>query len=223
MGLIERIRNAVRTNLAELAERFDNPDERLVQLIQRMERDLDDARMELGAAAREEKRMQRDRSEALGEVDSMRDRARTALAKQQEDLAREALRRSEHAREKAERLAHDLGLQRDATRLFREHVGALEAKLTEARERLELLRARERLAEAQRSMAKRVAGAEIGVSGTLQYRLDELEAETRAHQELFGNPLETLDEEDRLNELLAELRAEQKSKPDRPADGGEGA
>jgi phage shock protein A len=223
VGLIERIRNAVRTNLAEIADRFDNPDERLSQFIQRIEGDLGDARMELGAAAREEKRITRERDGATAEIQSMRDRARLALAKADEDLAREALRRSEHARERSERLGRDLELQRDATRLFREHVGALELKLAEARERLEVLRARQRLAEAQRSMARRIGGAEEGISGTLQYQIDELEAEARAHHELFGSTADALDEEDRLEQLLDELRAEGRGKPAPPAGEGEEA
>lgn len=223
MGLIERIRNAVRTNLAEIAERFDNPDERLSQFIQRIEGDLGDARMELGAASREEQRIARERDGATAEVQSMRDRARLALAKADEDLAREALRRSEHARERSERLGRDLELQREATKLFREHVGALELKLAEARERLEVLRARQRLAEAQRSMARRINGADEGISGTLQYQIDELEAEARAHHELFGSTADTLDEEDRLEQLLDELRAEERRKPGPSADEGEEA
>jgi phage shock protein A len=222
VGLIERIRNAVRTNLAEIADRLDNPDERLSQFIQRIEGDLGDARMELGAAAREEQRISREQAEATAEVQSMRDRARLALAKADEELAREALRRSERARERSERLGRDLELQRDATRVFREHVSALESKLAEARERLEVLRARQRLALAQRSMARRISGAEEGISGTLQYQIDELEAEARAHQELFGSSADALDEEDRLNQLLDELRAEERGKPGAPPREGEG-
>lgn len=216
MGLIERIRNAVRTNLTELAERFEDPDERLGQFIGRIESDLGEARMELGAAVREEKRLEREFEASVAETGAMRERAKLALRAADEQLAREALRRSEAAREKATRAESDLTLQRDAARLFREHVAALEAKLAEARERLDTLKARKRLAEAQRAMARRLDSPDGPLGFGFQSRLDELEAEARAHQEIYGTALP--DEDDRLAELLEDLRSDGR----RPS-GGEGA
>jgi len=102
MGLLERIKNAVRTNLSEIADRFEEPEARLDQLIARMETDLDDARLELGAALREVESL---RSEAQTAGDAATDyeaKARLALAQGDEDLAREALRRVENQVERRE-------------------------------------------------------------------------------------------------------------------------
>lgn len=209
MGLIERIKNAIRTNLSELSDRVDEPDARLEHFIKRTEQDLADARVELGAVVHQEERVREEREGLLAEVEDMRERAREALAGNDEALAREALRRSERAREKAERLAGEVELQSKASAVVREHVLALERKLEEARERLDLVQARRRLAEAQRLINERATRAEDELSQVLQERIDHLDASTQATTEILSAERGALAaEEERIDALLAELRNE---------------
>jgi len=220
MGLIERIKNAIRTNLSELSDRVDEPESRLEHFIKRTEQDLADARVELGTVGHQEERVGAERDSLLAEVDDMRERARLALAQNDETLAREALRRSERARERAERLADEIELQAKAAAVVREHVLALERKLEEARERLDLVVARRRLAEAQKSINERAARAEDELSLVLQERIDHLDASTQATTEILSAERGALAaEEERIDALLEELRAA--SDPDASRGGGD--
>lgn len=209
MGLLERIKNAVRTNLSEIADRFEEPEARLDQLIARMETDLDDARLELGAALREVESL---RSEAQTAGDAATDyeaKARLALAQGDEDLAREALRRVENQVERRECLLREASLQDTTTSMLRRHVVALERKLEQARRQREMVVARQRLAEAQRAVSRRTTWVDSEVSAPLQERIDELDAATRAGDEILGDATDLgLPSEDRIEARLVALRRE---------------
>jgi len=209
MGLLERIKNAIRTNLTDIADRVDEPERRLRQLIGRMEADLADARLELGAVVREEDRLNKEKAAAEAEAAYMTEKARLALRDyNDEELAKEALRRCDAAAERAEAAGREADLQRVTTEMFRAHVVALERKLEQARRQLEMVEARRRLAEAQKSIGRRAAtGHELSIA--LQTRIDELDAETQAvHEVLAEARAEATGEDARIEQRLAELRAE---------------
>jgi phage shock protein A len=205
---MERIKNAIRVNLAEIVDRVDDPDRRLRQFIERMEADLSDARLELGAAVREEERLEGRLTEAESQIADMTERAMLALRQGDDTLAREALRIAERARGSAEDFARQVGLQSSAVSLLREQVSALEGKLEQARRRLELLEARKRLAEAQKAVTRRIGLVDTEISRALGERLDELEARTQAGNEILATEVGAHDgSELRVEERLAELRA----------------
>lgn len=208
MGLLERIRNAIRANLAEVADRVENPERRLEQMVERMEADLAEARLELGAAAREEERLKSEQAAAESERSEMASKARLAVAQGDEELAREALRRSERARERAEGLKHEVTLQTGACRMLREHTQALESKILEARQRLDIARARRRLQEAQQAVSARASRADQELSAILQHRIDELDAAAQAQNEVMSTFRRGAAEDARIDELLEELRRE---------------
>lgn len=209
MGLLERIRNAVRTNLAEIADRFEEPEARLDQLIARMETDLDDARLELGAAVRGTDSLQEQAREAAEAAASYEEKARLALSRGDEELAREALRRAEVHLERRECLTREAALQDTTVNMLRQHVLALERKLEQARMQRDMVIARRRLAEAQRAISRRASWAAAEVSAALQERIDELDAATQAVDEVLadagalGPP-----SEERIEARLEELRRE---------------
>jgi len=218
MGLLERIKNAIRTNLADIADRVDEPERRLRQLIGRMDADLADARLELGAVVREEDRLNKEKAAAEAEAAYMTEKARIALRDyEDEELAKEALRRCDSASERAEAAGREADLQRTTTEMFRAHVLALERKLEQARRQLEMVEARRRLADAQKSIGRRaVTGHELSIA--LQTRIDELDAETQAvHEVLAVARAEATGEDARIEQRLAELRAELRG-DGRPAD-----
>lgn len=209
MGLLERIKNAVRTNLAEIADRLEDPEERLDQLIGRMESDLDDARLELGAAVREIETLNQQAAEASTVADEMERKARLALERDDEELAREALRRVEMSREHRECLLREAALQDTTTTMLRQHVVALERKLEQARRQREMVVARRRLAEAQQAVTRRASWADSEVSAALQARIDELDAQTQANDQVLGDAADLgLPSEDRIEERLNALKRE---------------
>lgn len=209
MGLLERIRNAVRTNLAEIADRLEEPEARLDQLIARMESDLDDARLELGAALRDVDALRGEGEAARAAAADFEGKARLAVGAGDEDLAREALRRVESHLGRVDCLLHEASLQTATTAMLRHHVLALERKLEQARRQRETVAARRRLAEAQQALARRASWADAEVSAALQQRIDELDAATLASGELLGEGAALgLPSEDRVEARLDRLRRE---------------
>jgi len=69
--------------------------------------------------------------------------------------------------------------------------------------------ARQRLAEAQRAVSRRTTWVDSEVSAPLQERIDELDAATRAGDEILGDATDLgLPSEDRIEARLEALRRE---------------
>lgn len=152
MGVIERIRNRLRANLADLIARMENPERDLEDLVRKMEDELREARMEVSTAVREERRLSDDFLDAAEQSRVMAEKAALAIEQDAEDLAREALTRKVAFEQRARRLERKLATQREAVQSLREALTALEGRLEEARHQREVLIARRRLQAAQRAV-----------------------------------------------------------------------
>jgi phage shock protein A len=146
--------------------------------------------------------------------------AKAALARGDEDGAREALRRSEQAQRHADELARHLAEQEEDTARIRKTVGRLKTRVVRSKARLQLLQSRIRQTEARRACSTVLRGVDSAdLYGEFE-RLGEKvelaaageEAYLEIDDELSGDALrarlEEAEVDDAVEERLVAMRSE---------------
>jgi len=194
MGLIERVRNIIKANINDLVSRSENPARALERLIEAMEADYGQVKTEVLDAVRDEKLLERQLEAQVGEVQLWDRRSVLAVEKDDDELAREAIRRRRRAQELADNFSVQLEAQRAAVDSLRRNLGELEQKLVEAKARKSMLLAQQRRAQIQRSVGKVMSGH--GVAGSADAfehaadRIQDLELKADAYQEMHQESME---------------------------------
>lgn len=195
MGLVERIKSLIKANLSDLLERAEDPEQVLAQLITDMQEDLNDVRLEVAAAARDERRLYEEYRENHLQAERMSRKAVLAVRKGDDDLAREALRRKRACERVAQSLKEQWEAQRESVEALRIHLEGLELKIDEARRRKDLIVARRRLAQAQRGLQATASAmssdSEAGATfSRLAETVSDIELEAEAAAEVASSFLE---------------------------------
>lgn len=217
MGILSRFVNVVRANLNALLNRAEDPAKMIDQTLIDLDTAYRKAKDQVARALADEKRMQKALMDQQAEIKRWEERAVLAVEKENDDLAREALRRkAEHTRQaaqyEAELAAHGSNVQR-----LKESLRELEDKIGEIRRRKNLLVSKQRRAEAQNQIQRTIEGIRgVGALDTIErmeQKIEDMSALADARHELSsefsGDKLEQRfeqlggGEEDTEAELLA--------------------
>ncbi len=158
MGIIERLSRLIRSNINDLISRAENPDKVLNEIIEDMRRQLAQAKQEVAVAIADERKL---RSDYEKEAKSQRDweaRARLALEKGREDLARQALMRGQEQAQHAAALKEQWEKHQDQTEVLKGSLRQLNSKIEEAKRKKNLLIAKSKRAEAQKRIHNTMQG-----------------------------------------------------------------
>ncbi len=195
MGLLERIKALVKANVNEVLQKAEDPEQALDNLIRTMEEDLAEARAGVATAVREERKLRDTHERSRQEAVTMLTRAEQAVAKGDDDLAREALRRRRTHLEQADAVTEQWEVEGRTLAELRGNLAVLEAKIQQVRRKREALLARRRLARVRRDLQESSgAGRTTATEQTfarLTDRIDDLEAEAAAYAELALRDVET--------------------------------
>jgi len=220
MGIFTRLRDIINSNINAMLDKAENPEKLLKLMIQEMEDTLIEIKAQCAQAMAQSKTYGRMVEEARGRAAEWAAKARLAMEKGREDLAREALVEKRRYQERAESLegqAHDSEV---LIAQYQNDITQLEAKIRSTREKQKLLVQRHMHAQtkrrAQESM-RRADGQDFTIRvESFEKRIDRMEAE--ADLVNFGRKAE-LDEEferlagdEDLEKELEELRTEVKGK-----------
>lgn len=156
MGVIERIRHIAQTNLRDLIATTPDPEEALDEFIQQMESDLDEAKSEMAAAVREERRLKPRLGEEERRIAHWEEKALQAVKNGEDDLARDLIRRKRRASKNLQLLQRQWQEQQELIQLLRLHIEELEEKIQETRLRRTHLMTRHRIREMRRRHRERV-------------------------------------------------------------------
>lgn len=219
MGILNRVMTVLKANLNELINRAEHPEKMLDQVLLDMQDQLAKAKQEVAAAIADEKRLEQ---QYLNEAEQAREwerKARLAVEKENDELAKEALRRqAEHEKYSLEYKKQG-ERQKESTEKLRTALQALNRKIEEARRKKTLLIARQRRAQAQ----KRIHDTMTGLTDTsafdtferMRAKVEQMEAEAAASaelsEELTGEALEKrfaeLEAGQDVEQALAALKA----------------
>jgi phage shock protein A len=214
VNILDRIAQVLRANINDLLDNAEDPEVMLNQILRDMEDSLDKGKSQVAEQIAQEKMMQADLDAAQKNVTEWGKKAELALAKEKEDLAREALRRQADYEEQVEVYEKQLAAQQQAVKKLKADLAALESKYQDARRKKDTLIARAKRVSAQQQIASASAKlSAVDYSSDLarmERRIQEKEARAAARQELdkssSDDDFDKLGADDDVEKRLAALK-----------------
>ena len=221
MGVFTRLKDIINSNLNAMLDAAEDPDKLIRLMIQEMEDTLVEVKANCAGAIAARKRAEKALTSAETAIVTWEERARLALEKGREDLAREAIRERRRLEELRDAHAKEATGCDEVVARYKEDIGAVEAKLVDARQRHRLLVQRHKRAkthERTRGVIERVTRYDAMTKfDQLEQRIERMEAFQEIEPDLQKPSLEeafaALKEADAIEEELARLKRE----PRRPA------
>jgi phage shock protein A len=194
MGLFDRISRVIRSNLNDMVNKAEDPEKILEQSIVDMQEDLVQLRQAVASAIATQKRSQQQYSQAQSQANTWQQRAQLALQKGDENLAREALVRKKSHAETAATLKAQLDQQTTQVETLKRNLIALESKISEAKTKKDMLKARVAAAKANEQLQTAIGN--IGSSSAMaafermEEKVLQMEARSQSTAELAGTNIE---------------------------------
>lgn len=217
MGIFTRMKDIVGANINAMLEKAEDPEKLVKMMIREMEDTLVEIKASCAGAMATEKRVIRDHTEVDEKIALWQGRAKLAVEKGKEDLAKEALLEKRRYQEKRDALEQELSHTREIVEQYRKDISQLEDKLNSAREKHRVLVQRhihaQRKTQAQKNLRRYDTSDAWARFENFESRIDRMEAEadlvnayrkpdlSDKFKELEGD--EDLDDE--LNALKAEV------------------
>ncbi len=194
MGLLDRLSRVVRANLNDLVSKAEDPEKVLEQAVMDMQEDMVQLRQAVARSIAEQKRTEQRYNQDLAESINWEKRAKLALSKGDESLAREALTRKKSLTDTSTALKQQLEQQVTQVDGLRRNLVALESKISEAKTKKNMLQARAKAAKANEALQNTLGGIDTASSAGAFERMEEkvltMEARSQAASELGGFGIE---------------------------------
>ncbi|MBU7586236.1 MAG: PspA/IM30 family protein [Nostoc sp. TH1S01] len=228
MGLFDRIKRVVSANINDLVNKAEDPEKMLEQAILEMQEDLVQLRQGVAQAIAAQKRTEKQYNDAQNEINKWQRNAQLALQKGDENLARQALERKKTFTETSTALKTSLDQQSTQVETLKRNLIQLESKISEAKTKKEMLKARITTAKAQEQLEGMVRGMNSSSAMAAFERMEEKvlmqEARAQSAAELAGADLESQfakleagsDVDDELAALKAQMALGPASTPNQP-------
>ena len=219
MSMFQRIGLLLRSNVNSMVSSAEDPEKILNQLLVDMREQFIIAKKQVAVAIADEKRLYAKLNQSKKSAADWEKKAMLALTKGDEGLAREALSRKQEQDTLAIQWQEQWIAQKQATENLRQSLHKLNSKIGEAKRKKDLLIARAKRAEAQKSIQQTMGGlndnSAFDAFERMSEKVEQGEAEAEAAAdlagELSGNNLDdkfaALEHESGTNDALADLRA----------------
>ena len=222
MGIFSRLNRVIKSNLNALIDQAEDPDKMIGQTVADMKSALKRARKELIETLGSAKRLDKREQELEEEAADWEQKAILALERDDEELAREALRRKARAIRESQSVRARAAEQASAADAMKAQLERIEEKLEDVKDRQKTLAAQVRQARTQQPDPALPSGDRLGGGAftdleRMADQIDQLDAEVEAH-EILESPkradidarfraLESQEGEDDVEDELAALKA----------------
>ncbi|MFN4250354.1 PspA/IM30 family protein [Deinococcus sp.] len=216
MTILDRLSRLLRANVNDLINRAENPSLIIEQALRDMRSAYAEARSEVADAMGQNAKLDREASSNRRMAAEYEKKAEEALRGGSEDLAREALRRAQNAKDLAAGFEEQLAVQSGTVEQLKTQLRALEAKIDEMEGKKSLLAARQKTAQAGATLDRvsgfGKAGGAMDAFEEMEERVSGLEDRNRAIGELrqendFDAQLKDLGRTQALDDAMAALKA----------------
>ncbi|MBN1687006.1 MAG: PspA/IM30 family protein [Spirochaetales bacterium] len=188
MGLFDRFRRVVKSNLNDMISKAENPEKMLNQLIVDMNEQLIESKKSVASAIADEKKLERLVTQQVSQGEEWDRRARLALKAGKEDLAKEALLRKQEYASFASQYKEQWEAQHAAVENLKQSLRGLQQKIEEAQRKKNLLIARAKRAEAQKRIQSTIGSmadnSAFDAFDKMANRVEQIEAEVDAMAEI---------------------------------------
>ena len=214
MALLERVSTLVRANLNDLVDKAEEPEKMIKQVILDMQNQLLQVKTQVAIAIADQHLLEKKRKENADKVTEWMRKAELAVDKKEDDLARASLQRVESYRDLSENFTQQVSDQKAQVENLKSALRRLDQKLTEAEAKADVLMAQQRRARAvTKASDARMAMGDSSKAATfdrMKRKVAHSEAVSEAKSEIAGSDindrLAALEKEDRIEQLLAELK-----------------
>jgi phage shock protein A len=188
MGLFSRFKRAVKANINDMISKAENPQKMLNQLIVDMNGQLIEAKKTVAGAIADEKKLERQALQNREQAVEWERKAVLAVKSGKDDLAREALLRKQEYEELSRQYYGQWEAQHASVEDLKGSLRQLQQKIEEAQRKKNMLLARARRAEAQKTIQQTMGGiadtSAFDAFDRMAARVDQIEAEAEALREL---------------------------------------
>jgi phage shock protein A len=230
MGIFSRMTDIINSNLNSLLDQAEDPEKMIRLIIQEMEDTLVEVRSSSARVLADRKGAARKLEQVQGEVTSWEEKARLAISKGREDLARAALQEKRAIEEEVAVVEAELKATDEHIDQLNIEVGQLQQKLTDAKAKQKALMMRSKTVESRikvkRQMHREALDNAFQRFDHFERRMDNLESQLESMDVGRDVPpdlaaeINSLEEDERINDELARLKSEMHNDTKPAADNG---
>jgi phage shock protein A len=190
MGIFSRLGTLIKSNINDMISKAEDPEKMLSQVLVDMKQQLIEAKKQVAVSIADEKRLKKQYEDEEQKAKDWERKAMMAVRASDDALAREALARKSEHDESTAVLQKQWTLQRDAVEKLKDSLRALNNKIEEAKRKKNILVARKKRAEAQKTIHDTMSGLKdqsaFETFDRMSAKIDQLEAEADAGAEIAG-------------------------------------
>lgn len=189
MGIFDRFKTVVSSNINDMISKAENPEKMLNQLLIDMNQQMVESKKSVAMAIADEKKLERELAEQERQGQDWEKKAMIAVRAGRDDLAKEALMRKQEYEGYVGQLRPQWEAQKASVEKLKDALRQLQNKIDEASRKKNILIARAKRAEAQEKIQKTLGTLSGNKSAfdtfdRMAKKVDELEARADAAVEL---------------------------------------
>ena len=215
MGIFSRLSDIINSNLNAMCDSAEDPEKMIRLIIQEMEDTLVEVRSASAKILADKKTQERQLRSLKGQAITWEEKAKLALSKDREDLARAALNEKRQVEGDARSLESELQLADEHIQQLHDEVGQLQQKLDDAKVKRKAILMRADSVTQRRRTQHQIHRTQLDEAfdrfERFERRVDGLEGELDAmnlgrSKPSLADEIDALSEDDVLNEELAVLK-----------------
>lgn len=214
MSIFSRMTDIINSNLNALLDKAEDPEKMVRLIIKEMEDALVEVRSTSARAIADRKELLRRQEWLNAEADEWQRKAEVAVGRKRDDLAKRALVERNKAREGAEHLSRELDLVGEALDKLNGDIGALQAKIKDAKARQRALVVRGKAAQTRLGVRRQLHDHDVDDAmrrfELYERKMDDLEGQIESYdlgQRTLADEIADLEKDDQVEEQLAELKS----------------
>jgi phage shock protein A len=228
MGIFSRMTDIINSNINAMLDQAEEPEKMVRLIIQEMEDTLVEVRSSSARVLADRKEASRRLEQVRAEAVGWEEKARLAIAKEREDLARAALQEKRAIEEEVAVVQAELATTDEHIAQLTAEVAQLQFKLDDARARQKALTMRSKTVESRIKVKRQIQREALDVAfhrfERFERRMDSLESQLEAMdlgREVppdLAAQINALQDDEHISDELQRLKAELSDKTDRTAD-----
>ncbi|MCZ6658904.1 MAG: phage shock protein PspA [Gammaproteobacteria bacterium] len=214
MTIFSRMSDIINSNINALLDKAEDPEKMVRLIIQEMEEALVEVRSTSARAIADRKELERRQEWLAKEATEWERKAEVAVNKGRDDLAKGALVERNKAKEVADSLAAELKLIDETLAKLNEDVGALQAKIKDAKARQNAIAIRGNAAQTRLGVRRQLNDHNVDDAmqrfELYERKMDDLEGQIEAYdmgQKTLAEEIEELEKGENVDGELIELKA----------------
>ena len=219
MGIFSRLTDIVNSNLTALLDKAEDPKKMIRLIIQEMEETLIEVRSSSAKGIADKKTLARRLTRLQDEAISWGEKAKLAISKNREDLARGALGEKQALLDEIETNEEQLTGLEDQLDHLTDEVDQLQLKINDAKAKQKALQMRHKTVEnrvkVKRQSHKNAVNNAFDKLDRFEQRIDQLEGELESYDiaadKDLASQFEDLEKDDKINDELEALKQQLKS------------